>query len=96
MKQEPRDLKRHVKSLTEFKSCIGTKLDVTSKRFDNVEENFQKYAGDIITKELNESVISVIDSIINNFKERNCKIQKKKRNLENKPCETETIENKEK
>ena len=40
MKQEPRDLKRHVKSLTEFKSCIGTKLDGTSKRFDNVEENF--------------------------------------------------------
>ena len=75
MKQELRDLKKDVSlSLTDFKASIYTKFDVISNRLNAIEENFQRHVNDIITKELNESVMSIKDSIIDALKEENFRL----------------------
>ena len=70
MKQELQDLKKDINlSLVDFKASIDKKFDVISNILNATEENFQRNVNDIITKELNESVMSIKDSIINALKE---------------------------
>ena len=70
MKQELQDLKKDINlSLADFKASIDKKFDVISNILNATEENFQRNVNDIITKELNESVMSIKDSIINALKE---------------------------
>ena len=69
MNEDLQDLERGVNSsLTEFKNCIGTKFDGISKRYENIEESFQKNGCDISANEVNESIMSVKDSIIDALK----------------------------
>ena len=69
-KQELQNLKKDVNSsLADFKASIDTKFDVISNCLNAIEENFQKHVNDIITKKLNESVMSIKDSIIDALKE---------------------------
>ena len=58
VKQELHDLKKDDNS-----SLADFKFDVISNRFNAIEENFQRHVNDIITKELNDSVMSINDSI---------------------------------
>ena len=70
MKQELQDLKKDVSSsLADFKASIDTKFDVISNRLKAIAENFHRHVNDIITKKLNESVMSIKDSIIDALKE---------------------------
>ena len=76
VKQELQDLKKDVNSsLADFKASIDTKFDVISNHLNAIEENFQRHVNDIITKELNESVMSIKDSIIDALKEENFRLQ---------------------
>ena len=69
------DLKKDVSlSLADFKTSIDTKFDVISNRLNTIEENFEKHVNDVITKELNESVMSIKDSIIDALKEENFRL----------------------
>ena len=78
MKQELQDLKKGVNLLlADFKVSIDTKFDVICNRLNTIEENFQRYANHIITKELNESVMSIKDSIIDALKEETFRLQQK-------------------
>ena len=64
VKQELRDLKKDVNSsLADFKASADTKFDVISNRLNAIEENFQRHVNELITKELNESVMIIKDSI---------------------------------
>ena len=95
VKQELQDLKKDVNSsLADFKASIDTKFDVISNRLNAIEENFQRHVNDIITKELNESVMSIKDSIIDALKEENFRLQQKVQHLENKLSDIEIAENK--
>ena len=70
VKQELQNLKKDVNSsLAYFKASIDTKFDVISNCLNAIEENFQRHVNDIITKKLNESVMSIKDSIIDALKE---------------------------
>ena len=70
VKQELQNLKKDVNSsLADFKASIDTKFDVISNCLNAIEENFQRHINDIITKKLNESVMSIKDSIIDALKE---------------------------
>ena len=90
VKQELQDLKRDVSlSLADFKSSIDTKFDVISNRLNAIEENFQRHVNDIITKELNESVMSIKDSITDALKEENFRLQQKVQHLEKKLSDIE-------
>ena len=85
VKQELQHLKKDVNSsLADFKASIGTKFDVISNRLNAIEENFQRHVNAIITKELNESVMSIKDSIIDTLKEENLRLPHKVQHLENK------------
>ena len=95
VKQELQDLKKDVNSsLADFKASIDTKFDVISNRLNAIEENFQRHVNDIIAKELNESVMSIKDSIIDALKEENFRLQQKVQHLENKLSDIEIAENK--
>ena len=70
VKQELQNLKKDVNSsLADFKASIDTKFDFISNCLNAIEENFQRHVNDIITKKLNESVMSIKDSIIDALKE---------------------------
>ena len=72
MKQELRDLKKDVNSsLADFKASVDTKFDVIGNRLNAIEKNFQRHVNEIITKDLNESVMNIKDSIIDPLKEEN-------------------------
>ena len=93
VKQELQDLKKDVNSLlADFKASIDTKFDVISNRLNAIEENFQRHVNDIITKELNESVVSIKDSITDALKEENFRLQQKVQHLENKLSDIEIVE----
>ena len=95
VKQELQDLKKDVNSsLADFKASIDTRFDVIGNRLNAIEENFQRHVNDIITKELNESVMSIKDSIIDALKEENFRLQQKVQHLENKLPDIEIAENK--
>ena len=95
MKQELQDLKKDINlSLADFKASIDKKFDVISNILNATEENFQRNVNDIITKELNESVLSIKDSIINALKEETFRLQQKVQHLENKLSDIEIAENK--
>ena len=95
MKQELQDLKKDINlSLVDFKASIDKKFDVISNILNATEENFQRNVNDIITKELNESVMSIKDSIINALKEETFRLQQKVQHLENKLSDIEIAENK--
>ena len=95
VKKELQDLKKDVNSsLADFKASIDTKFDVISNRLNGIEENFQRHVNDIITKELNESVMSIKDSIIDALKQENFRLQQKVQHLENKLSDIEIAENK--
>ena len=95
MKQELQDLKKDINlSLADFKASIDKKFDVISNILNATEENFQRNVNDIITKELNESVMSIKDSIINALKEETFRVQQKVQHLENKLSDIEIAENK--
>ena len=49
-----------------------------------IEENFKRYVNDIIPKELNESIMSIKDSLIDALKEKNFRLQQKVQYLEKK------------
>ena len=89
------DLKKDVSSsLADFKASIDTKSDVISNRLNAIEKNFQRYVKGIITKELNEIVISIKDSIIDALKEKNFRLQQKVQHLEKKLSDIEIAGNK--
>ena len=89
------DLKKDVSSsLVDFKASIDTKSDVISNRLNAIEKNFQRYVKGIITKELNEIVMSIKDSIIDALKEKNFRLQQKVQHLEKKLSDIEIAENK--
>ena len=94
VKQELQDLKDVSSSLADFKASVDTKFDVISNRLNAIEENFQRHFNDIITKELNESVTSIKDSIIDALKEENFRLQQKVQHLEKKLSDIEIAENK--
>ena len=95
MKQELQDLKKDINlSLADFKASIDKKFDVISNILNATEENFQRNVNDIITKELNESVMSIKDSIINALKEETFRLQQKVQHLESKLSDIEIAENK--
>ena len=90
VKQELQDLKKDVSlSLADFKSSIDTKFDVLSNRLNAIEQNFQRHVNDIITKELNESVMSIKDSLIDALKKENFRQQQKVQHLEKKQSDIE-------
>ena len=90
VKQELQDLKKDVSlSLADFKSSIDTKFDVLSNRLNAIEQNFQRHVNDIITKELNESVMSIKDSLIDALKKENFRLQQKVQDLEKKQSDIE-------
>ena len=95
-KEEMQDLKKDVNSsLADFnKASIDTTFDVISNCLNAVVENLQRHVNDIITKELNESVMSVKDSIIDALKEENFRLHQKVQHFENKLSDTEIAENK--
>ena len=75
VKQELQDLKKDLSlSLADFKASIDTKFDVINNRLNAIEENFQRHVNDITTKELNESVMSIKDSITDALKEENFRL----------------------
>ena len=89
------DLQKDVSSsLADFKASIDTKSDVISNRLNAIEKNFQRHVKGIITKELNEIVISIKDSIIDALKEKNFRLQQKVQHLEKKLSDIEIAENK--
>ena len=95
LKQELEELKKDVtSSLADFKASIDSKFDVISNRLNAIEENSQRHVNDIITKEINESVMSIIGSIIDALKEENFRLQQKVQHLENKLLDVEIAENK--
>ena len=95
VKQELQDLKKDVSlSSADFKASIDTNFDVISNRLNATEENFQRYVNDIIAKKLNESVMSIKDSIIDALKEENFRLQQKVQHLEKKLSDIEIAENK--
>ena len=77
-----------------FKASIDTKVDVISNCLNAIEENFQRHVNDIITKELNESVMSIKDSMIDALKQKNFRLQQKVQHLKNKLSDIEIAENK--
>ena len=82
MKQELRDLKKDVNSsLADFKASVDTKFDVISNRLNAIEKNFQRHVNEIITKDLNESVMNIKDSIIDPLKEENFSYSRNFNNL---------------
>ena len=88
-------LKKDVNSsLADFKASIDTKFDVISNHLNAIEENFERHVNDIITKELNESVMDIKDSIIDTLKEENFRLQQKVQHLEKKLSDTDIAENK--
>ena len=94
VKQELQDLKKDLSlSLADFKASIDTKFDVINNRLNAIEENFQRHVNDITTKELNESVMSIKDSITDALKEENFRLQQKVQHLEKKLSDIETVEN---
>ena len=89
------DLQKDVSSsLADFKASIDTKSDVISNRLNAIEKNFQRHVKGIITKELNEIVISIKDSITDALKEKNFRLQQKVQHLEKKLSDIEIAENK--
>ena len=95
VKQELQDLKKDVSlSSADFKASIDRNFDVISNRLNATEENFQRYVNDIIAKKLNESVMSIKDSIIDALKEENFRLQQKVQHLEKKLSDIEIAENK--
>ena len=95
LKQELQELKKDVSSsLADFKASIDSKFDVISNRLNGIEENFQRHVNDIITKEINECVMSIIGSKIDALKEENFRLQQKVQHLENKLSDVEIAENK--
>ena len=83
MKHELQDLKKDVNSsLPDCRASIDTKFDVITNCLNAIEENFQIHINDIITKEPNESVASIKDSIIDALKEENFWLQQKVQHLE--------------
>ena len=95
LKQELQELKKDVNSsLADFKASIDSKFDVISNRLNGIEENFQRHVNDIITKEINECVMSIIGSKIDALKEENFRLQQKVQHLENKLSDVEIAENK--
>ena len=95
VKQELQDLKKDVNSsLADFKASIDTKFDVISNHLNAIEENFQRHINGKIAKQLNESVMSIKDSIIDALKEENFRLQQKVQHLKNKLSDIEIVENK--
>ena len=95
LKQELQELKKDVNSsLADFKASIDSKFDVISNHLNGIEENFQRHVNDIITKEINECVMSIIGSKIDALKEENFRLQQKVQHLENKLSDVEIAENK--
>ena len=95
VKQELQDLKKDFSSsLADFKTSIDTTFDVIINPLNAIKENFQRHVNDIITKELNESVMSIKDSIIDALKEENFRLQQKVQHLEKKLSDIEIAENK--
>ena len=95
VKQELQDLKKDVNSsLADFRAFIDTEFDVISNRLNTIEENFQGHVNDIITKELNESVMSIKNSITDALKEENFRLRQKVQHLESKLSDIEIAENK--
>ena len=89
------DLKKDASlSVADFKASIDKKFNVISNRLNAIEESFQRYVNDIITKELNESVISIKDSIIDALKEEKFRLQQKVQHLEKELSDIEIAENK--
>ena len=95
VKQKLQDLKKDLSlSLADFKASIDTKFNVTSNHLNVIEKNFQRHVNDIITNELNKSVMSIKDSIIDALKKENFRLQQKVQHLENKLSDIEIAENK--
>ena len=95
VKQELQDLKKDVNSpLADFKASVDAKFDVISNRLNAIEENFERHVNDIITKELNETGMSIKDSIIDALKEENSRLQQNVQSLGNKLSDVEIAENK--
>ena len=95
VKEELQDLKKDVSSsLADFKASIDTKFDVISNRLNTIEENFQRHVNDVITKELNESVMSIKVSTTDALKEENFRLQQRVQHLEKRLSDIEIAKNK--
>ena len=81
MKQSLADFKNDFNSsLPCLKSSIDQKFNIINSRLDQIEANIQKNITDVV----NESIMSIKDSIIDALQEENIKLQSTVEQLENK------------
>ena len=81
MKQNLADFKNDFNSsLPSLKSSIDQKFNIINSRLDQIEANIQKNITDVV----NESIMSIKDSIIDALQEENIKLQSTVEQLENK------------
>ena len=90
MKQDLADFKNEFNSsLSCLKNSIDQKFKSINGRLDQIKGNIQKS----ITVIVNESIMSIKDSIINVFKEENMKLQLRVKQLEDKLLRMEIAKN---
>ena len=81
MKQNLADFKNDFNSsLPYLKSSIDQKFNIINSRLDQIEANIQKNITDVV----NESIMSIKDSIIDALQEENIKLRSRVEQLENK------------
>ena len=81
MKQSLADFKNDFNSsLPCLKSSIDQKFNIINSRLDQIEANIQKNITDVV----NESIMSIKDSIIDALQEENIKLRSRVEQLENK------------
>ena len=81
MKQNLADFKNDFNSsLPCLKSSIDQKFNIINSRLDQIEANIQKNITDVV----NESIMSIKDSIIDALQEENIKLRSRAEQLENK------------
>ena len=81
MKQSLADFKNDFNSsLPCLKSSIDQKFNIINSRLDQIEANIQKDITDVV----NESIMSIKDSIIDALQEENIKLRSRVEQLENK------------
>ena len=86
IKQETHEFKAEFNSLlVDLKNEIQTKFGNINNKLNEIENNIKSN----ITEQVNESIISVKESIINDLKEENKLLKKKVLNLEHKLSQSE-------
>ena len=86
IKQETHEFKAEFNSLlVDLKNEIQTKFGNINNKLNEIENNIKSN----ITEQVNESIISVKESIINDLKEENQLLKKKVLNLEHKLSQSE-------